>query len=734
VSGRRSLAAGVVLAAVVALPACAPPSADLPPVRIELVALADAARPIVEELTNDIGDPAIRGRLWSGWGPDESAVPSGRSFSWSAGVRSRLVLDLVEPRPMRLRLRGWPYPFAGGEPQRVRVLVNGSEVGDRALRPGEQLLDLRVSASELRPGENLLEIENSRVHRAEGEPPWASGWDGVSLADDGVATAGRPVIDRDGGRLLLPARTALAWAFELPGGAYLAWDGLTVGEGARFVVDLLADGEAERSFELAAGDGPLRLTPEREAVRLVGIRLRAVGESGAVEVAGPRIHLPERSRPAPPVRSARPRRPNLLVYLIDTLRPDRLGCYGLERPTSPAIDRFAAGAVRWIEARAQAPWTKPAVATLLTGLYPVAHRAQGSWGVLREEVETIAERLAPAGYQSAMFTANSNTSHRFGFAQGWDHFELMTEGRGRAIRHLQSFEMTAPVVEWLDGRDPERPFLLVVHTIDPHDSYTPGERFRHRLAPGVDPELGTRERLAELGGLDAPEAEARARELLHLYDAEIAQNDESFGELLAALDARGLGDDTAVLLVSDHGEEFLEHGGWKHGFTLYEEQLRIPLILRLPDGERAGTVLPGPVEQIDVVPTLLDLAGVGPARELPGRSLLDELEPGLASPRPSFAWLERQGTSLSAVTFEQWKLIRTTGAWEPPAGRAPALLFGLGTDPGERDDQALGARLRRLWLGGSLAAAEARWAAGGDELEAPRDTELEEGLRALGYL
>jgi arylsulfatase A-like enzyme len=332
-----------------------------------------------------------------------------------------------------------------------------------------------------------------------------------------------------------------------------------------------------------------------------------------------------------------------------------------------------------------------------------------------------------------MLTANANTSHRFGFDRGWDDYRYLHVRKGRSIRHFQSPEVHREAVDWLEGRDPERPFLLVVHTIDPHDPYYPAPSFRRRLAPEVDVELGSMERLRELKTIAGDAAVRRAGELSALYDAEIAQNDASFGALLGELERRGLAEETAVLLTSDHGEEFYEHGGWKHGFTLFEEQLRVPFVLRLPGRRLAGTVRSGAAEQVDVVPTLLELAGVERPRGLPGRSLLAEAAGAAVEPRPSFAWLERPGSSLASVTFQQWKLIEQRGEWLPPGGQLPFLLYGLAGDPRERTDLALRAALRRSWLEGHLAAVTARHRTGRRE-RAEIDSELEAGLRALGYL
>ncbi|MGH7337617.1 MAG: sulfatase, partial [Myxococcota bacterium] len=388
----------------------------------------------------------------------------------------------------------------------------------------------------------------------------------------------------------------------------------------------------------------------------------------------------------PPAAVAQP--PNILVYLIDTLRADHLGCYGYPKPTSPAIDAFAERAVRFREARANASWTRPAVATILTGLYPITHQTQRTQDRLSDRFVTVAERLSAAGWQTAMVTTNANVARKFGFGQGFDHFDYFAERMRGPETHVRSSVAQRAALDWLDRRDPSRPFFVFVHTADPHDPYTPAPEFRRRFAADVeDRRIGSRTSMAQLESLPEAQASAQRRALISLYDGEVAQNDESFGKLLAELARRGLDRTTAVLLTSDHGEEFFEHGGWKHGQTLYEEQLRIPLVLSLPGGRGAGTVVADPVEQIDLAPTLLDLARLPIPRELPGRSLVPHVD-GRSPARPGhvfYAWLETHGRALAAATRSDWKLIENRAARDPLV-KAPFELYSLGSDAEERHD------------------------------------------------
>lgn len=644
---------------------------------------------------------------------------------------------MVEPEDRTLALRGWSYPLPPGEPQRVTLRLNGAPLATLPLSTAPESFRLEVAAERFVAGENRLELVPARRLERPGEPAWATGWDLVRF--DSRAAPAPPRFEPDG-TLLLPARSALALALELPAGSWLAWERLHGAGGGWLEVGIEVDGEAPRALP-APTSGRLALTPGDGA--LVELALRARG-GGEVRLEGARIHSPGMApgmapdiapdagaspMPAP----ARP--PNLVLYVIDTLRADHLGAYGYPLPTSPAIDAFAREGVLFRAARAQSSWTKPAVATLLTGLYPITHGADRRARGLAPGVETLAALVAPAGYQSAFFTTNPTVTAKFGFDRGFDEYRYLSHprGGGRGRGHVDSGEIHRAVVDWLDRRDPARPFLLVVHTLDPHDPYRPPERFRRRFAPRVEVEVACCVRAAELAALSPAQARTRAGEMIALYDGEIAQNDESFGALLAELARRGLGERSAILLTSDHGEEFYDHGGWRHAETLYEEVLRVPMILRLPGGAHAGRTIEAPADQIDVVPTLLALAGLAAPAQLPGGSWLPALAGGAPPAAESLAWLEHPAFSLASATLDGWKGIRARGGWRPPLERGGEELYRLADDPGERRDLARDRGVHRRFLLGRLAAAEARFGAAAAAPEVAIDAELERSLRALGY-
>ncbi|MEM9861061.1 MAG: sulfatase [Myxococcota bacterium] len=289
-----------------------------------------------------------------------------------------------------------------------------------------------------------------------------------------------------------------------------------------------------------------------------------------------------------PAERYEPRAPrNVLMILIDTLRADKLRPYAPEsRVTTPALMRFVEGATVFERGHSQENWTKPSVATLLTGLMPWQHRATQHASTLPRSLDLLPERLKNAGFTTASFICNGFVSDRFGFDQGWDRYRnYIREGR-----RTRSEFVAADVLEWLDERDEEKPFFLYVHTIDPHVPYRPP---RDVLAAYGDPDyrgpvnFSRDATLLEHIKLGQLRLNARDRDHLEaLYDGEISYHDQHFGAILDGLEARGLDDETLVVITSDHGEEFWDHGSVGHGHSVYEELLHVPFFVRMP-GQRS---------------------------------------------------------------------------------------------------------------------------------------------------
>lgn len=519
-----------------------------------------------------------------------------------------------------------------------------------------------------------------------------------------AAEAGRGV--RAGrGSLFLPPGTEAVYYLDLPGESGLSLAGVS----GPLAVAVREEGEAERVLgSVAAGTVEL---PGRGR-HLLRLALRA--EGGAVRLARPRV-VSEAPRAAPrPAREKVEPRPNVVIYLVDTLRADRLGCYGYPRPTSPHLDRFAEGATLFETAVAQAPWTRPSVASVLTGLGPLAHGVRTLEDRLPDAADTLAERLRAAGYRTAAFSTNAHVGADTGFAQGFDDFHFLPQEDSAAVSRRAA--------AWLDQRG-EGPFFLYVHTLDPHSPYTPPLDLRRKFAPGARPEAGSLEHVRRIYAVRGKRRAARIAEVDPLYDAEIAANDRSFGALLSALRERKLFDESLIVFVSDHGEALGERGAFGHAQSLYAEELDVPLVVKLP-GQTRGERVSRLAQHVDLLPTVLAAAGLPPAPGLPGRDLFGP--PGEREPA-AFSHLSYRGREGMSVVADGWKRIEP---WSRKLGRRPMLY----REEDESLDLATRNPVRSGFLGSLLRAERLRSRQGLRPERADINEEARRQLEALGYL
>jgi arylsulfatase A-like enzyme/Flp pilus assembly protein TadD len=295
-------------------------------------------------------------------------------------------------------------------------------------------------------------------------------------------------------------------------------------------------------------------------------------------------------------RERTPRALNVILITLDTLRSDRLSCYGSDIVDTPNIDAFAAEGVRFTNAASTVPFTLPAHSSIMTGLYPPGHGVRENVGyVLDERSPTLAELLGRGGWATAGFVSAFVLDHRWGIGRGFDHYvdgfalrEMETANLGSVQR--DGAETLAAAVSWLDERPADRPFFLWLHLYDPHEPYTPPEPFKSEY----------------------PERP---------YDAEVAYTDSLVGTFRRALDERGLLDDSLVIITSDHGEGLGDHGETFHGYYVYDSTIHVVLIVRPPSGDSAGRVVDRVVSHVDLLPTILDLVGLPVPETVHGRSL-----------------------------------------------------------------------------------------------------------------
>lgn len=439
---------------------------------------------------------------------------------------------------------------------------------------------------------------------------------------------------------------------------------------------------------------------------LAGRRIRFRLAARSVRTSGIRTSFPLWGDPVVLPARAEPTRPSVVLVSLDTLRARSVSAYGAKRRTTPALDGLVAarGAV-FDNAIAPAPHTLASHMSLLTGLYPKTHGVVRGTTVLAAQHRTLAELLREAGYETAAFTEDGFIIAQTGFLRG---FALYTEDKSPDLHNpLGHIRRTfARGREWLTHHA-DRPFFLFLHTYQVHRPYTPPVAYQSRF--------GRAQALSD----------QKERDLL-LYEQEISYADEELRAVLQHLDALGLADRTLLVVTSDHGEAFMEHGQWAHGFQLYDEALHVPLVMRLPGVVPAARRVNTPVSLVDVTPTVLDLLGVPSPHALDGLSLAPLLrEPPAPFPR---AAVFAQARDLFAVRTVSHKCIfkTPTSAYD---------CFDLTEDPGEQRAVAMDGNAAVLGardlLAGFMAERPALPAPG---LAPAPDAETEKKLRALGYL
>jgi arylsulfatase A-like enzyme len=398
--------------------------------------------------------------------------------------------------------------------------------------------------------------------------------------------------------------------------------------------------------------------------------------------------------------------PNLILILVDTLRRDRLTPYGYFRDTSPEIERRLAAAGTVVEdAYSQAPWTLPSVVAMMTGRYPgeLLGSDMSAYGI-PADVVPIAERLARAGYETAGFIANPTMHAGGGFERGFRTFYAPPADVEWLRRHADDLNRHA--LPWIAAyQHQDRPFFLYLHYIDPHDPYDNPEIVGNRSPFESEyhgPVAGDWVNGVYTGKLTLPDPPRDLAHLSALYDSEVHYVDRAIGQLLGSLAPEVLAH-TLVALTADHGEELLDHGGWKHGQALYDEQIHVPLIFRWDGHLGAGRRLGGTVRLLDLAPTLAAAAGAPPDPGWEGVDLLPALT-GRAplAERPAFAEGLSSGPLRAAAVLGRMKLMvfnrqepfapadeLQAHLWHQDLARLSRVeLYDLARDPLERHNLA----------------------------------------------
>lgn len=419
--------------------------------------------------------------------------------------------------------------------------------------------------------------------------------------------------------------------------------------------------------------------------------------------------------------ACRKRDANVLLVTIDTLRADHLSCYGYGRRTTPVIDALASEGYRFERAWCQAPWTLPSMASLLSSRYPGELGIRDMKSKLPEDAPILPEAMAAGGYETGAVVAASLCGAKRGFDRG---FEVFDDSNAKGHFALTSPTVTDLALAFL-GRPRTRPFFLWVHYFDPHHAYQDHQEFRFFADQDYRGPVNSGQDINELFALNAAGrlGPADFQRLRDLYDSEIAFTDREVGRLLDGLRRTGRYDDTLILLTSDHGEEFGDHSGLSHTYSLFQELMHVPLLMKKPHSRR-GEVVFEPVALLDVAPTILREAGLPPLPDAGGRHLLWDGPP--SGDRTIMVETTQEKNDLRGVIAFPRKLLLDlrTGA---------VSQYDLSLDPGEQrplvtSEDPEFARLGRglgRWLRERRTVASARVELGEGEREM---------LRSLGYL
>ena len=493
---RACLPALVVLASIAA---CQSP--DRFETRLDLAQRLATAEVHFEPTLLDLGTAEARVFLGSGWSWNERSGET--SFVWGTGEVSELHFFLSTARKLDLEIRCFPVSFPEAPTQEVRPTLNDTSLEPLSLAPKPQVYRIHVPAGASKQGMNRLTFQYAYSHspvsaaRSRGGRSLAVGWDWIRFHLE--PTAAKSEVTASAAGISMPFGTGVDFYFEADRGDRLAFDEILVPVAGTsgIEISLLTDGrEATALLDLRTSQRDVAIDlriSEQQAVRLSLRAAAAAGDPDPIALLRPRIETSSTRKriPASSAKAlARPplaERPDVLVYVVDTMRADHLGLYGYPRDVSPEIDQFGDGAIVFDHAIAQTSWTKPAVASIFTGLRPTAHGVNHRQHRLASRFRTMAELLSDASYRTVAFSTNAYFSAGSGLQQGFDEFDLQP---------ARADSVNQKIFDWLDRHGQEGPFFAYVHTIDPHAPYDPPESFRRQFASEVrDPQAGSFEHI-----------------------------------------------------------------------------------------------------------------------------------------------------------------------------------------------------------------------------------------------
>ena len=553
-----------------------------------------------------------------------------KNSRWAKKRASLLFCSYSSSSDIELDILCRAFPSAGGKPQTMSVFLNDNAVDSVTIsEKGFENVKIRLPGARLNSGINFLDLAFSYAN----QPATLYGnKDGRFLSvcfKSMDFSSNKNVRFEQGTELHQGANSRIDHILEISSGFRVIGE-CAIPAGASAALEILGQNGALVALELTEANPKFdRIVPAAKE-GLIKIRLASRGNSHqSVIWKKINIGLPGKQQEvaySPGSEGfSKIRKPDIMFYIVDALRQGHVSCYGYERKTTPKADEFSNDGALFRNAYTSTTWTKPSGASLLTGLLPNRHGAVDRNDKLVEELKTMPEILRENGYYTVAFSTNGNISETFGFTQGFDEF--ISLGKDPVTLSSYSDQLNVKIIEFIEEyvRQPERkPLFLFIWTVDPHSPYTPRESVKELFDIDQFDPIDTYDfgLLAKIHRGEIKVSDSQKKYIVTRYDQEVFFNDISFGAVLDSFRKNGLYEDAFIVFTADHGEEFFDHNGMGHGATLYNELIRIPLIIKSDRLENKD--YRAPVQLLDILPTLLDLLGIAEPYKLDGTSLFAE--------------------------------------------------------------------------------------------------------------
>jgi arylsulfatase A-like enzyme len=697
--------------------------------------LAEASRaelrvggPLIDFGTSD-QNKYTQGGWATGWSPAPDSKVSAALLKDGSGLLNTYLSG--EPKELVVRARSTEGA------QELGFAFGKRPVG--AVKLTGEWQELRLPLTDLGKGRKKIKLTHKKGKAVEIDWLWLAGEVGQTvpavLDHAGPAKIGK----RLRRSLLAPGAQSLSFYLHIPKDATLIFDYASKTP-LDFVVNVEGvDNKISELFRATGGDNWKSAKVDLSALAGQALRLEfkteGSGMGGAWGEPGLFQPIPESPAPNPQDTIAKAKKAkNLVLVVMDTTRADQFETFtpgnGIH---TPKLDAFSKKATSFTRAYNNGNWTKPSMLTMFSGLYPATHTATKPESMVPEGIGLISEHLQKQGLKTQGFTSNPVVSEKFGFERGWDGFGVFYEGEASGE------SMYKRAAKWT-AENGDQPFFLYVQTIDPHTTYAvPKQYWSRYYKKNYSGQIGQKFTRDDQKKINDKVIKASADDVAWiqaLYHGEISYQDEHVGYFLDQLEEQGRLEDTIVVVTNDHGEEIYDHGSFGHGWTLFEEMIRAPLMIHYPALFPKATVVDAITEHVDLAPTLVEALGLPPMKGTEGTSFLPTLH-GSVEQEPRYA-IAISDNGKRSIHIGNWKLeISKSKGWK--------YLFDMTAEKPEkrdrRQDAELAGRLCEIYMGEGMASpgklGRLSGVGGGKRFQAQdavMDAELRKQMEALGYL